>query len=333
MILRRWSVDILFLGNPSRDSSYRDGRGFVRAQVMRAYDVAGDTTPTSLQLSLLRLDVNARVLELERLISDVRWIDFGLYRMPLSKGYFCDHCVLPVPVPTRQTASIDITPDGSISWKDRPVAIDDARWSCDIDRGCRVEDRKCDSTSGIAHKCSQRQGCVSSVQTSDAWDTMSADIEDSSLLANKGYAPAHIVAPTARYPTTSSEYNLEKPYLRRGNTTSTKTTSVPPQAAPSPSSSPSDPPPVPLKRAPSRYSWTKENLVRGSVLVKHWNPETPFVDWIVNYDQPVIFRNTIVDRWPAREKWTPSYLSQHIGTDKVLTTLLISNWSNIISHA
>jgi hypothetical protein len=58
----------------------------------------------------------------------------------------------------------------------------------------------------------------------------------------------------------------------------------------------------PVLMFPPSTLFTKENLVRGSALVKHWNPETPFVDWLVNYDQPVIFRNTIVDRWPARSR-------------------------------
>jgi hypothetical protein len=252
-------------------------------------------------LSLLRADIQARILDYQRVIDDMTHVaDFGLYRLPLPRhGYYCDHCTTPIATATLSTTNAT------------------AQWLCDDDRGCQVHTRECNpsrDTNGltIAMKCNRRQGCVERDLSDDIWNIASRDISDESLIANKGYTPAHSVADTKRYPT-SSQHNLATgtSYLHRvsnNNTTPNANTPL----------SPSNGETASLQRAPPRYSWTKQNLVRGSVAVKYWTPDEPFVEWLINHDQPVILRRTIVDHWPARTQWTPSYLFKHIGVDQMI---------------
>ncbi|KJE92708.1 hypothetical protein CAOG_03622 [Capsaspora owczarzaki ATCC 30864] len=57
-----------------------------------------------------------------------------------------------------------------------------------------------------------------------------------------------------------------------------------------------------------------ENGVPGSVMlnftvpVVHWQPSAPFARTIANHGLPVVLRHSVVDTWPARTSWTPSYL-------------------------
>ena len=76
-----------------------------------------------------------------------------------------------------------------------------------------------------------------------------------------------------------------------------------------------------------------EHVVQGSVPVKTWDPDKPFIDELVDKgtrpqgrtcftrdwsaDEPVILRHTVVDYWAARDAWDTNYLKKHIGLKQV----------------
>jgi hypothetical protein len=39
-----------------------------------------------------------------------------------------------------------------------------------------------------------------------------------------------------------------------------------------------------------------------------WDPREPLLPWLVNLRVPVVFNNTEVDNWPAKDKWNIRYL-------------------------
>lgn len=84
-----------------------------------------------------------------------------------------------------------------------------------------------------------------------------------------------------------------------------------------------------------RKSWSVDNVVKGSVPVKNWDPDKPFIQELIDTgpnwhrpsiildlsalfaDEPVILRHTVVDYWAARDAWTTDYLAKHIGLKQV----------------
>jgi hypothetical protein len=58
-----------------------------------------------------------------------------------------------------------------------------------------------------------------------------------------------------------------------------------------------------------------EPVIEGRPRVVQWSPEKPFVEKMIAKRKPTVLKNTVVQTWPALNKWTLSYLEKNMGTD------------------
>lgn len=80
--------------------------------------------------------------------------------------------------------------------------------------------------------------------------------------------------------------------------------------------------PIPVTQLPAspdlpdhdRFCLRHYNIV-GGVPVLTWDPKTPFVRQIIQRNEPVVLRNTVVSTWPALRRWSPALLAQRAGPD------------------